>query len=127
MDSGDVGNVGLLIQATGEMGCLVSAGSTSRGAPRGAGEAGVGGSAHTAFPPPRGDTVTPHGVQVGAARAAGKSGWSRVGAARTAGKRGWSRVGAARGRCKARMVPSGGSEGRCKARMASAPCERSHP
>ena len=97
MDSGDVGNVGLLIQATGEMGCLVSAGSTSRGAPRGAGEAGVGGSAHTAFPPPRGDTVTPHGVQVGAARAAGK--------------RGWSRVGAARGRWKAWMVPSGGSEG----------------
>ena len=75
--------MGLLIQATGEMGCLVSAGSTSRGAPRGAGEAGVGGSAHTAFPPPRGDTVTPHGVQVGAAK----------------------------GRWKAWMVPSGGSEG----------------
>ena len=103
VDSGDAGNVDLLMQATGkwEVWSLLEAQAEVPLVELG--KQAWGTQCTLPSPPPRGDTVTPHGARVGAARAAGKCGRSRVGEAR--------------GRWKAWMVPSGGSKGRWKVWM----------
>ena len=83
------------------MGGLASAGGTSRRAPRGAGEAGVGDSAHTAIP----TTAWGHCDSSRGPSGDSEGRW-RVWTVPSGGSEGcW----------KACMVPSGGSEGQWKA------------
>lgn len=60
MASGDAGDVDLLMQATGEMGFLVSAGSASRGPSWSCGSRRGGGQRTLPPPPLHGDFVMPH-------------------------------------------------------------------
>lgn len=111
VDSGDAGNVDLLMQATGkwEVWSLLEAQAEVPLVELG--KQAWGTQCTLPSPPPRGDTVTPHGARVGAARAAGKCGRSRVGEARGRWKAWMVPSGGSKGRWKVWMVPSGGSEG----------------